>query len=762
MKSPTSVIRGTAQIATRFAAASLAIGVLSSCGGGDSGPPPPDITASSPPAGTTGMPYAGYTFTASGGAPLLSWTESGALPPGLTLSASGQLSGTPVKAGTYPILLMVSDSSVPPLATSVPLSLQINDSAIVIAPASPPAGTASYAYPVFGFAASGGSPPYTWKANGTLPPGLTFGSDGTIVGTPTQTGNFAFSVTATDSAQQPMSSAPLATQISIANPEPLTLNPTPAPPAGIVGTAYGPFAFSTGGGFQPLNWSITAGSLPPGLTLGSSDGSLSGTPTTAADSPYSFTVTVTDSAHSPASQALPFVIAVTMPLPPVINVQEAPTGTVGVAYTPYAFTAGNGELPLAWSETPPLTMGLTLSSLGVLSGTPTAFGQFPITLDVMDAVSRSAPSFPTIVRVSPARPAATFTATGSMKIARASHAATLLLSGKVLVTGGANGSTDPTAELYDPATGTFSPTAGNMTEARSGHTATLLKLSGPAAANYGKVLIVGSVDTSAELYDPASSTFAATGSMHHARTSPTATLLNTGKVLIVGGNATAGDLVAELYDPTSGTFSDTGSTTVLRNGHTATLLLNGQVLIAGDGQTAELYDPASGTFTATAGEMTESRTGHTATLLGTAANTVQNGYVLIIGTDRSAELYTPGTQTFARIGSLPSLAAFTGYRNSASLRDDGTVLAAGGATVARCGGWGGASRNGAALFAPESDGFTATGLLNTPRDTHTATVLQDGTILVVGGKQEFFTVGIPFFNRCIHHVVVLSSAELFK
>jgi hypothetical protein len=199
----------------------------------------------------------------------------------------------------------------------------------------------------------------------------------------------------------------------------------------------------------------------------------------------------------------------------------------------------------------------------------------------------------------------------------------------VLVAGGGNGGPDATAELYDPATQTFTPTAGNMTEARSAHTAALL--TNKAIANYGKVLIVGSADSTAELYDPVSSTFSATGSMHHARTGPTATLLSSGKVLIVGGNTNSGDLVAELYDPASGSFSDTGSATTLRGGHTATPLLNGQVLIAGGGTaTAELYEPATGTFSANAGDMTEARTGHTATLLG-AADGVQNGSVLKYG-----------------------------------------------------------------------------------------------------------------------------------
>lgn len=193
-----------------------------------------------------------------------------------------------------------------------------------------------------------------------------------------------------------------------------------------------------------------------------------------------------------------------------------------------------------------------------------------------------------------------FVPTGNMSVARAQHTATLLNNGQVLVTSG-QGSNDPaSADLYDPSTGTFTPTS-HMSTSRFGDTATLL--------SNGKVLFTGgstqtqSSVASAELYDPTTGTFAATGNMTTPRVQHTATLLGNGKVLIAGGrNYNVGitgerDLnSAELYDPNTGTFTATGNMTVSHFGHTATLLNNGTVLIAGGGgqspsfqTSAELY-----------------------------------------------------------------------------------------------------------------------------------------------------------------------------
>ena len=194
----------------------------------------------------------------------------------------------------------------------------------------------------------------------------------------------------------------------------------------------------------------------------------------------------------------------------------------------------------------------------------------------------------------------TFSPTGSLTTARGGQTATLLADGGVLVAGGeaASGAL-ASAELYDPKTGTFHVT-GSMTTA-GGVTATRLL--------DGRVLITGGGDGSrAEVYDPMTGTFKPTGSMKTSRWQQTATLLPDGRVLVAGGaDLNAGECCtpltsAELYDPMTGTFSLTGSLTTARRGQTATLLADGRVLVAGGlGQqevlaSAEIYDAATGTF----------------------------------------------------------------------------------------------------------------------------------------------------------------------
>ena len=286
----------------------------------------------------------------------------------------------------------------------------------------------------------------------------------------------------------------------------------------------------------------------------------------------------------------------------------------------------------------------------------------------------------------------TFAPTGDLIAARVNHTATLLPDGRVLIAGGSDGgSILASAELYDPASGTFAPT-GDLTAAREGNTTTLLP-DGRVLIAGGRVLIAGGsnsgdVSASAELYDPARGTFAPTGDLTAARGGNTATLLSDGRILIAGGSSSTGILAsAELYDPASGTFSATADLATPRTAHTATLLPDGRVLIAGgsDGKgalaSAELYDPARGTFSLT-GDLAAARYTHTTTLLSDGRALVAGGFDgrrsvgggYASGLLPSAELYDPKTGAFTPTADL----AAARHAHTATLLSDGRVLIAGG------------------------------------------------------------------------------------
>jgi hypothetical protein len=247
----------------------------------------------------------------------------------------------------------------------------------------------------------------------------------------------------------------------------------------------------------------------------------------------------------------------------------------------------------------------------------------------------------------------TWSPTGSMTTPRSKFSAIVLPSGKVLVAGGYRHDYLASAEVYDPATGTWTPT-GSMTTPRADAPAVLL----PS----GKVLVLGGINQyvgtqSAELYDPATGTWSDAGSMVAQRwgypRSVAVALLSSGKVLVTGGGHYSEETLssAELYDPTTNTWALTGSMTVPRGFHSASVLPSGKVLVVGgmywgkDHRTAELYDPATGTWTSL-GQMNEPRSQHTASVLPSGLVLVTGG-IKLYSVQSSAEVYDPTTNTWA-------------------------------------------------------------------------------------------------------------------
>ena len=319
----------------------------------------------------------------------------------------------------------------------------------------------------------------------------------------------------------------------------------------------------------------------------------------------------------------------------------------------------------------------------------------------------------------------------SMSNPRSGHTSTLLPNGKVLVAGGlGNSAYLASAELYDPTTGNWTAT-GSLVTARKGHTATLL-------AN-GKVLVAGgnlneTSLASAELYDPATGVWTATGFLTNSRDAPSTTLLTNGKVLAVGGfNGTNLLNSAELYDPTTGNWSATGSLSDPRRSHTATLLTNGKVFVAGGERaagsfsTCEVYDPVNQTWSAT-DPMTNARSLHTATLL-------TNGRVLVVGGWKggksdpylaSAQIYDPATGSWAATAAL----ATARDRHTAMLLPSGKLLVSGGEGNSI------SSLASEELYDPSTGAWSATALFVAGRSLHASTLLHNGTVLFTGGNTD--------------------------
>ncbi len=311
--------------------------------------------------------------------------------------------------------------------------------------------------------------------------------------------------------------------------------------------------------------------------------------------------------------------------------------------------------------------------------------------------------------------------TGSLSLARGALTTTVLPDGRVLAVAGINYQVGvlSSAELYDPVTGTWATTS-SLATARQLHSATLLD-SGKVLVSAGRSPDYEPLGT-AELYDPVTGTWSSAGSLNTARYEHATVRLADGRVLASGGSDSIGasQMSAELYDPTTDTWSPSGSLTAPREHHKMLRLSNGKVLTVGgmNAYNHDLYEPSTGTWTAT-GSMATS-------VYSLLMAPLPDGRVLVTGGyEPMAEVYDPATDTWSPTGTPPLVR----IEATASVLPDGRVLVAGGSNNSSFDPQMGVTQ----VYDPATAIWSLGATLQQARRSHSASVLQDGRVLVVGG-----------------------------
>jgi hypothetical protein len=275
-------------------------------------------------------------------------------------------------------MITVTDSSVPPAQASQAFGLIINPTPAVTATVVPtvvPVAAVQNTFSVTSLQAVGGAPPYTWSVTAGLPAGMALSSSGVLSGTPTGTGIYFLQVGVTDGA----AGTPIAATYTVTITAPTITVSTPGLVPGVETIIYPTVTLTASGGKKPYTWS--ASGLAPGLVL-SPSGVLSGTPTTAGA--YTPAFTATDSS-TPAVASAPATIPLNVLLSGMtITTQSLPNGVVNVPYVSTTLQQQGGTAPITWSSAG-LPAGLSLTTAGVLSGTPTAAGAVNVTITVTDS-----------------------------------------------------------------------------------------------------------------------------------------------------------------------------------------------------------------------------------------------------------------------------------------------------------------------------------------------------------------------------------------
>ena len=370
------------------------------------------ITTTSLPGGTVEQPYSASLSVTGGGAPYTWSISTGSLPAGLSLSNAGTISGSPTSSGTFNFTVKVTGSGKGGDSDTQALSMVVAP-ALTISTSSLPAGQVSIAYSQT-LQSSGGTSPYKWSISaGALPSGLSL-SAAQISGTPSAAGTANFTVKVVDANSV---SVTRALSITVA-PAPVSIT-TASLPSGQVGASYAQTLLATGG-TGSYTWSISSGSLPAGLSLGTS-GEITGSPMTSGNS--SFTVKVKDTGSGSATRALSINIAAA---PVSITTTSLLSGEVGIPYS-QTLQASGGTGSYTWSITSgTLPHGLTLNSSGRISGTPTAASTASFSVKVSDSAAGTSTAAMTLTVVPALTSAACSAGTG---VVGQAYSATLSASG---------------------------------------------------------------------------------------------------------------------------------------------------------------------------------------------------------------------------------------------------------------------------------------------------------------------------------------------